>query len=140
MSALRTWVVAAAAATSAFAVACGDDGDGSLAADDEPLTRLVVEVRPRGPGDPSLRRTVVDCSNDKRESVPCQRLENLPVSAFEPVPPGRVCTQIYGGPATAVVRGKLRGREVVGRFTLRNGCQIDRWERFAWLLGDPPRR
>lgn len=118
-------------------VACGDDSP--TPADDEPPTRLVVEVHPRGPDEPARRRTVVDCTDGMRESVTCQRLERLRTDAFAPVTRDRVCTQVYGGPATAVVRGKLRGRAVVGRFSLKNGCEIDRWERFAWLIGEPPR-
>jgi hypothetical protein len=45
-----------------------------------------------------------------------------------------VCTQIYGGPQEAVVRGTFRGRRVSIRFTRRNGCEIARWNRVAFLF------
>ena len=99
-------------------------------------TRLVVTVRPGGPGGmPDVRE--IECLPHARR-LPCVRLETVEVEDFAPVPAGVRCTAIYGGPATASVRGRLRGRRVDARFSLRNGCEIARWERFAWLLGDPP--
>jgi hypothetical protein len=43
------------------------------------------------------------------------------------------CTLIYGGPAEALVTGTYRGRNVWALLTLRDGCQIDRWRRVAFL-------
>ncbi len=37
---------------------------------------------------------------------------------------GRVCTQIYGGPQAARVRGAIDGERVDRRFTRTNGCEI----------------
>ena len=109
---------------------CGDDDAQSPRLD----MRLLVEVHPRGPKVDAYIRTTIECHYDERLSVRCQRLDALAADAFvRPLGAGW-CTQIYCGPATA----KLRSRAVVGRFSLRNGCEIARWERFAWLLGDPP--
>jgi hypothetical protein len=54
------------------------------------------------------------------------------------VPANTACTQIYGGPATARVRGRLPGGPVDARFELTNGCEIERWDRNRVLLDDAP--
>jgi hypothetical protein len=55
---------------------------------------------------------------------------------FFPKPaPGRICTQQYGGPQTAVVSGWFAGREVHSRFSRTDGCEIARWRAVAPLLG-----
>jgi hypothetical protein len=48
--------------------------------------------------------------------------------------PRRACTQIYGGPETARVRGTIEGREVDRRLSRTNGCEIADWDRLALLL------
>jgi hypothetical protein len=55
---------------------------------------------------------------------------------FFPEPaPGRICTQQYGGPQTAVVTGWFLGRQVHSRFSRTDGCEIARWRAMAPLLG-----
>ena len=46
----------------------------------------------------------------------------------------RPCTQIYGGPQTARVRGTIGSRTVDRRFVRRNGCEIADWDRAGTLL------
>jgi hypothetical protein len=64
----------------------------------------------------------------------CQRLQALGRAAFAPTPRGMACTQIYGGPQTALVSGTLDGRRVWAHFTRRDGCEIARWNRVEFLL------
>jgi hypothetical protein len=80
--------------------------------------------------DPGGTRTIA-CPGDDR----CRRLERADLS---PTPGTVACTEIYGGDATARVRGRIAGKAVDARFSLVNGCEIARWEKLAWLLGDPP--
>jgi hypothetical protein len=47
---------------------------------------------------------------------------------------GRACTQVYGGPETAVVTGTIDGRTVERRFTRTNGCELADYTRAAGLL------
>jgi hypothetical protein len=47
---------------------------------------------------------------------------------------GRQCTQVYGGPETAVVTGTIGGERVNRRFTRTNGCEIADYTRAAGLL------
>ncbi|GAA4663687.1 SSI family serine proteinase inhibitor [Kineococcus glutinatus] len=53
---------------------------------------------------------------------------------FAPVPPDRMCTQVYGGPETATVTGRWRGQDVQAAFKRTDGCEIARWNRLAALL------
>jgi hypothetical protein len=63
----------------------------------------------------------------------CERLLALD-DPFAPTPGGAVCTEIYGGPAVAEVEGLYRGETVNARFTRTDGCEIDRWDRHAFLF------
>lgn len=58
---------------------------------------------------------------------------------FAPVPPDTMCTQIYGGDAVVETTGVVRGADgqevqVGARYTLTNGCEIDRWGRLGAVL------
>jgi hypothetical protein len=117
--------------------ACGSDEDGPApSAGGDPQARLEVEVRPEGPSGPARRRTI-ECASVGREArePACRRLDRRALAA---VPPRQACTQLFGGPAVAIVRGTLRGRRVRARFELSDGCEIARWRRNARLLGAPP--
>jgi Subtilisin inhibitor-like len=64
----------------------------------------------------------------------CSRLDALGAKAFKPVPHNVACTEIYGGPQVAEVRGTFNGRSIKARFTRANGCEIDRWDRHRFLF------
>ena len=66
-------------------------------------------------------------------AVACRRLAAF-ADPFAPTPKGSACTQLYGGPQTARVTGTFRGRSVWARFARRNGCEIARWQRVAFLF------
>ena len=67
----------------------------------------------------------------------CAKLSNLALGAFARVPEGAICTQIYGGPQKAVIKGTIGSTRIWSSFRRRNGCEIERWSRFSpWLL--PP--
>lgn len=89
-------------------------------------TRLEVEVRPEGPDGPVERRTVTDPP------------PGITPSDFEPVPGDVACTEIYGGPATATVRGTLAGEPIDAQFSRTDGCQMARWDAVEPLLGKVP--
>ena len=73
----------------------------------------------------------------KRPAVACERIATGGWKLFAPVKDGTVCTQIYGGPQTALIVGTVQGRRVWAKFQRRNGCEISRWNRVSpWLL--PP--
>jgi hypothetical protein len=70
-----------------------------------------------------------------RPVAACRAVAAAGRAAFRPIPPDAACTQIYGGPAVALVTGRLDGRRVWARFDRENGCEIDRWQRLVLLLG-----
>ncbi|MEV7233149.1 SSI family serine proteinase inhibitor [Streptomyces sp. NPDC051020] len=63
----------------------------------------------------------------------CDRLAELEEptgdgkNPFRPVPAGALCTQQFGGSATARVTGTWRGQRVDAAFDRSNGCEIARW-------------
>jgi hypothetical protein len=63
----------------------------------------------------------------------CKRLLALE-RPFAPTPKQAACTLIYGGPQVADVRGTFKGRRVKARFTRKNGCEIERWNRVRFLF------
>ncbi len=101
-----------------------------------PSTDLSITVWPQGKGGPAKRWTL-RCGpaggtlpGATRACAALARVEN----PFAPVPQGAVCTQIYGGPQEALVRGRHRGRSVWARFVRSDGCHIARWNRVAFLF------
>jgi hypothetical protein len=109
---------------------------GGCGGDDEPAGRpaeadLTVTVWPSGPDGPARRHSVV-CKRLGEGRPACRSLSR---AQLRPVAPNVACTEIYGGPATARVRGTLAGEPVDARFSRTNGCEIARWERNAALLG-----
>ncbi|GAA2260177.1 hypothetical protein GCM10010232_58960 [Streptomyces amakusaensis] len=67
----------------------------------------------------------------------CERLDELAREGrdpFAPVPPGRMCTQQTGGPATARVTGTWQGRTVNSTFRRTDGCEISRWQSMEPVL------
>ena len=108
------------------AAGCGGD-EREAEAPPPKRSELTVTVYPEGPdGRPEAR--VVDCTADPACDVP-----------LKPTSPTTACTEIYGGPATATVKGTLDGRPVDAEFSLSNGCEINRWDEASALLGEPPR-
>ena len=117
---------------------------GSACAAEEPeaqraataATEMRITVWPRGEGGAS-RAWTLRCDpaggSLPRAARACRTLGALR-SPFRPVPPGSICTQVYGGPAVARVRGTFRGRRVDTRFDRRDGCRIARWNRVRVLF------
>jgi Subtilisin inhibitor-like len=69
-----------------------------------------------------------------RPEIACQVLADHGARALPPVPPEMRCTQIYGGPETALVSGTWRGEPVRSRLSRQNGCEIARWNALAGFL------
>lgn len=121
-----------AAALVLVAAACGGTGakDISIA--------LELTVRPYGSGPGKRSYTWTLACNPLGGSLPhgdraCFLLATDP-HPFAPVPPRKPCLQIYGGPAAAHVTGTVRGRHVDASLTRVDSCQLDRWERVAYLF------
>jgi hypothetical protein len=104
----------------------GDDGSES--------TSLEISVTPGGEAPTkvwTLRCPEGGTLPDAAEA--CNKLESLD-DPFAPVPKDVACTQIYGGPQEADVRGVFRGRPVEAHFDRGNGCEIARWDKVQFLF------
>jgi len=68
-----------------------------------------------------------------RAALACRKLAAVS-DPFAPIPPKTPCTMIYGGPQVARVTGRIDGRAIWATVRRRNGCEIDRWNRLAFLF------
>lgn len=66
----------------------------------------------------------------------CQLLMKDPELLTAKVSGQQSCTEIYGGPATATVKGKLGEQPIQTSFDRHNGCAIATWDALAPLLGE----
>jgi hypothetical protein len=102
-----------------------------------PATSLTVTYWPNGPTGAKQVRTLT-CApaggTMSRRVTACRKLATTPLAAFRPLPADAVCTEIYGGPDEALVTGRIRGRAVWSHFSRKDGCQISRWDRVAFLF------
>ncbi len=66
----------------------------------------------------------------------CAALDVVAPRVFQPVPEDRVCTMIYGGPATATIRGTYGEDDELANasFNQQNGCEIGRWNQIVPVL------
>lgn len=131
MKRARSSVVAATAAAVLVLPACGAAERQQQTATDAG-DHVDVVLRPHGPGGQQLHKTL-RCT---KVTPDCKRLAQ---ADFSPPAEDLACTAQFGGPATATVTGRAGGRAIDATFDLRDGCAISRWQRFAWLLGKPPR-
>jgi hypothetical protein len=84
------------------------------------------------PGDGgAVERSTLHCPS---AAASCTKLAKLPADWYAPVPEDAACTQVFGGPQSARVRGTYRGRRIWVTFSRRNGCEIARWNRAAVLF------
>jgi hypothetical protein len=135
----------------AGAAGCGPSADrlSPGASGDRPAVRptpsasLTISYRD-GEGD--SRRATLTCSPGadrvtgylRLSQAPelCRRLGELTGLLTAEPERGRVCAQVYGGPATARIQGRLEGRRVDRRLARTDACQIDDWRRAGPLLPD----
>ncbi|MBC3194707.1 subtilase-type protease inhibitor [Pseudonocardia sp. C8] len=105
-----------------------------------------LSVTLAGTGNPSADRTYQLSCEPPGGDLPdapaaCARLDELARAgwsdAFDPVPPGTMCTEIYGGPETARVTGTWGDRPVDARFSRVDGCEIARWDALDPVLPAP---
>lgn len=82
--------------------------------------------------------TASDSSTLPDAAEACALLSSNPDLLSEPTPADQVCTEIYGGPATASVKGDFHGQKIDVAFDRHNGCAIARWDSLIPLLGKSP--
>jgi Subtilisin inhibitor-like len=135
--------------TAAAASACGagspsariDNGPGNTSSAHK--TRLAITVYPNGIGRPGTQHYELSC-NPPRGTIPdpvraCGVLARA-AHPFAAVPARTVCGFIVLGPQEARVTGVFRGRRVGTVLTLRDTCEIARWNKLRAVVPGYPRR
>ncbi|MER0447055.1 SSI family serine proteinase inhibitor [Streptomyces sp. NPDC006711] len=140
---LRRFAVTAAASLTAFAAAPSALAGPlpvplSLLGGGQTEDRLTITVEHQ----PGVEGTyTLEChpagGTHPRAQDACDKLDSVTTwgkDTFAPVPPGRMCTFIYGGPATAHITGSWAGRPVDATYNRANGCEISRWDNLVPVL------
>ena len=113
----------------------GRTGPDTVDAAAGPATELQVELVPDA-GAPAQRWTLTcePTGGDHPDAAAaCAELARTP-DPLAPLPEDLLCTEVYGGPQTAVVRGTYRGEPVALRLSRTDGCRIEQWDRLGALL------
>jgi hypothetical protein len=97
------------------------------------LADLTVTVDPDGKGAKEAKTAAVQCASADDSDV-CKAVDGMKPAVFAPVAGDTACTQQYGGPETATVKGTLHGETIDAKFSRVNGCEISRWQEAAPLL------
>ena len=119
-----------------LAAACGGGGGSTTG---EARTAVEITLWPDGEGQGAKQTARVAC-DPPSGTVPdsaaaCATLASpAGRAALDPVPPDRMCTELYGGPAEARVVGTVAGEPVDAQLSRINGCEIERWETLSALL------
>lgn len=119
-------------------------------AEDAADTQLEIEIR-RSPG-LSAEHYALTCnppSGTVRDpAAACQRIADLVAKTPQPSRGQSflaglandatvLCTQVYGGPEVALIRGRFLGAPVDARLTRENGCTMSSFDATIKLLGIP---
>jgi hypothetical protein len=121
-------VAVLAVAVSLTIASCGDDDTESSVVDE---TDLTITLDADGPGGEEAQEAQVECPGAGAPQQACDALGELPEDPGAPVPADTACTEIYGGPDVVTVEGTLNGDEIDARLSRENGCEIERFDRFA---------
>jgi hypothetical protein len=115
-------------------VGCGEDENEAAAPTPSAETALVIRLDADGPrGSARAKEATVRCAEGDTSRA-CRAAERLTPADFGPAPDNVACTEIFGGPETARISGRLRGEPVSTELSRSDGCQINRWHTFAGLL------
>jgi len=116
------------------AVGCGA---GRSAANAAPGTQLTISYWPEGRGTEAPERWTLRCNPAggtlPRAAAVCRQLDAL-AKPFAPTRKNLVCTDQYGGPQQALIAGTHKGDRVWTVIGMRNGCEISRAKRLAFLV------
>jgi hypothetical protein len=123
------------AAALAFAACGAEDGPNTPATGgkDDELANLVVTVDADGDEAQPAKELQLTCKAPT-DSDACGAAAGISFAELEPTGEDVACTQQYGGPETATIKGRLRGQDVDATFTRTDGCEIARWDNVKPLL------
>ena len=117
--------------------ACGKDADSGSSSSQTALTITLVSDEGVDPETYEL-----ECEppggDHPQPAEACAALDAAGADVFEPVAKDQMCTELYGGPQTATVKGTYQGDPVDATFNRTNGCEIDRWEQLGTTFFNLP--
>lgn len=128
---------AALALLAAAALAgCGSDEGTQAAGTSGELANLTVTVDGDGTkGAEKPKELKLDCAKPT-DSQACGAAAGVSAADLRATGGDTACTQIYGGPEEATIKGTIRGEDVDATFTRTDGCEISRWDRVKALLAE----
>lgn len=117
-----------------------DRSDGGATEAADAWARLHVDISHGETGD--AHTVEVACEQDGAplggtDAAACDVVDDEADWLREGPDPDRVCTQQYGGPQEAEIRGEIGGEPVEVSVHRRDGCGISDWDRLEALLGPP---
>lgn len=114
---------------------CGDSGNESgPTSPSKPTTAELTFVFEAERSAVPKRVTLACPASDAASRSACRELERVPAETFDPIPPNKACTEIYGGPQTLQVSGQLGEATIESEFSRVNGCEISRWGSLSPVL------
>lgn len=128
MSARRTLAVLAVALVTILPAGCAPADD-----TEELEAHLTIGVTKNRDANREAKVLICPGRTSKERDI-CAALDVVAPKVFRPVAPERVCTAIYGGPATATVRGTFEDELVDASFNQQNGCELGRWKQMVPVL------
>ena len=113
---------------------CGGEDEGPGSSPAGPTTAELTFVYRADESAGAERITLTCPGSDRAARETCRELGRVPAETFDPVPPDTACTEIYGGPETLRVTGRLTDETIDSGFSRVNGCEISRWDSLSPVL------
>jgi len=118
----------------ALLAGCGSDEPTPSAGGSGQLAHLVVTVDDDGAkGSAKPRSLTLDCA-EPTDSAACGAAAGVSAANLQAPAGDMACTQIYGGPDEATIKGTILGNPVDATFSRTDGCQTSRWRKVQKLL------
>lgn len=126
-----------ALAIAALVVAATACGASQGAAVQTPETQLTISYWPEGRGTEEPKTWTLRCDpvggTVPRVATICSKLDGQ-VKPFRRPSKNVVCSDQYGGPQQALIVGNHKGNRIWTVISMRNGCEISRAKRLAFLV------
>jgi hypothetical protein len=115
---------------------CGSDEGTPAAGSSGELASLVVTVDDDGAKGAGKPRTLeLECAKPT-DSLACGAAAGVSERDLRETSGDVACTQIFGGPEEATIKGTIRGEPVDATFRRSDGCEIARWDGVKDLLAE----
>ena len=144
---LRAAAVAGAALV--LLSACGSDGSdpsgasGGASSDggsSDARTSLTIVVTPDEGAEAKTYRLTCDPAggDHPQPQQACDAIAKAGADVFDTPPADQSCTQLYGGPQVATIKGTYEGKDVDATFSRTDGCETERWDSLGTTVFDVP--